>query len=173
MPARIDHRPHFGPGLISVAVVGLVVGFVGRSIIPVAPFTQPAHAEEVHMAVEHPVVFWELASHDADKSAAFFRDVFGWNVPFDESIGFFRAETRHAAGGIDGGIFTLRKAKLPFLTIYIHVDDVDAMAETIVEHGGHLVVPPEDVGGSRICLFNEPSGVTFAILERRTEDGDD
>jgi predicted enzyme related to lactoylglutathione lyase len=67
-----------------------------------------------------------------------------------------------------GGIFTLRKAKLPFLTIYIRVDDIEAKAKKIEELGGFIVIPPQEVfsGGPRICLFNEPSGVTLAMIQR-------
>lgn len=52
----------------------------------------------------NPIVWWELASHDAEKTSDF-----------------------------------LKKSKLPF----------------------------EIPGGSRICLFNEPSGVTLAMLEKK------
>ena len=52
----------------------------------------------------NPIVWWELASHDAEKTADF-----------------------------------LKKVKLSF----------------------------EIPGGSRICLFNEPSGVTLAMLEKK------
>ncbi|GAG72652.1 unnamed protein product [marine sediment metagenome] len=52
----------------------------------------------------NPIVWWELASHNAEKTADF-----------------------------------LKKAKLPF----------------------------ENSSGSRICLFNEPSGVTLAMLEKK------
>ena len=65
------------------------------------------------------------------------------------------------------GVFTLRRAKLPFLTIYIKVDDLDAKVKLIEDNGGFIVVdPPLDLpSGSRICLFNEPSGVTLAMIQ--------
>ena len=53
---------------------------------------------------ENPIIWWELASHNAEKSADF-----------------------------------LKKVKLPF----------------------------EIPSGSRICLFNEPSGVTLTMLEKK------
>ena len=71
------------------------------------------------------------------------------------------------SGGIGGGIFRLRKARLPFLTLYIQVGDIDKKAAQIAEAGGMVVEPPFDIGGGcRICLFNEPSGVTFAIIQQ-------
>ena len=67
---------------------------------------------------------------------------------------------------VDGGIFTLKKAKLPFLTIYLLVEDIAEKAKLIEEHGGHIVQGPTEIpGGAKICLFNEPSGVTFAMYQ--------
>jgi len=34
------------------------------------------------------------------------------------------------------------------------------------EQGGYIVEPPFEIAsGSKICLFNEPSGVTLAMIE--------
>ena len=122
----------------------------------------------------NPVVFWELASHDAEKTVAFLEELFGWNIQLDEPSGIFeipadRGGPDHPAPFAGGGVFTLRKARLPFLTIYIRVKDIGAMAKQVEELGGLIVIPPEVVVlGSRICLFNEPSGVTLAMYERNS-----
>jgi len=118
---------------------------------------------------ENPVVWWELAIHDAEKSLAFFREVFGWLLEFDENAGFYvmPADLRDQHAFVGGGIFTLRRARLPFVALYIAVDDIEAKARRIVEAGGFIVEAPFEIAsGSRICLFNEPSGVTFATLQR-------
>jgi uncharacterized protein len=113
----------------------------------------------------NPIVWWELASHDSEKSVQFFRDVFGWDLQFDEKAGFHKI--RHNPPTVSGGgIFTLKRAKLPFLTLYIEVDDIHGMAKKVEEHGGLIVEAPFDIGGGNwICLFNEPSGVTFAMIQ--------
>ena len=114
----------------------------------------------------NPVVFWELAAHDADASAAFCNKVFGWNLAIDERLGFYVMPGDPERKGIGGGVFTLKRAKLPFVTVYILVDSLDAKLALIEEEGGFIVDPPQDIGENRICLFNEPSGVTFAMIER-------
>lgn len=117
---------------------------------------------------DNPVVFWELASHDQDRSAKFFRDVFGWEVVLDEQVGFYRANPPAGPHPERGIIFTLRRAKLPFMAVYIQVNDIKAMRARVVEHGGFIVLEPEEpVPGSWVCLFNEPSGVTFAMVEEK------
>jgi predicted enzyme related to lactoylglutathione lyase len=118
---------------------------------------------------KNPIVYWELASHDAVKSVAFFKKAFGWKFAYDEKTTIhdllIPKEDNRFAGG---GIFTLSKARLPFLTLYIRVGDVDRKARDIEALGGLLVVPPFDIAkDTRICLFNEPSGVTFALIQAR------
>ncbi len=116
-----------------------------------------------------PIVCWELASHDEAKSAEFFRKVFDWEVPFDEKLGFYRVKSPGTPTCSRGLIFTLRQAKLPFLTLYIGVKDIDAKRRLVAEHGGFIVIEPFAIGdGERICLFNEPSGVTFAMIQEKS-----
>ena len=117
---------------------------------------------------KNPVVFWELASHDMEKSVEFFREVFDWQIEFNDDLGFYYVPASSPAESIDGAVFTLKQAKLPFLTIYIQVEDIDAKAELIKEKGGLIVEEPNDISPrSRICLFNDPSGVTFAMIQSR------
>ena len=117
--------------------------------------------------VANPIVFWELASTDADKSVEFFRKVFGWDIRFSEKLGFYEAPVGKASDYFSMGyIFTLSKPRLPFLTLYILVDDIEAKAALIEESGGLVTEPPHDIGsGAYICLFNDPSGVTFAMFQ--------
>ena len=115
---------------------------------------------------KNPIAFWELATHDQEKSVQFFREVFEWEVEFDERLGFYGVTTAPLKEGLWGGIFTLKKAKLPFVTLYIHVENIEEKARQIETHGGFIVEAPFEIkGGSKICLFNEPSGVTFAMIQ--------
>ena len=118
--------------------------------------------------MKNPVVYWELASHDAQKTVDFLEKVFGWAPEYDEKSTIYEfpaGESRQLFKG--GGVFTLRRAKLPFLTMYLRVEDIEAKARLIEEHGGFIVEAPFEISpGTRICLFNEPSGVTLAMLEK-------
>jgi len=121
---------------------------------------------------QNPIVYWELASHDAAKSVAFFEKAFGWKFAYDGKTTIYELpipkEDNRFAGG---GIFTLSMAKLPFVTLYIEVEDVDRKAREIEALGGLLVIAPFDIAkDTRICLFNEPSGVTFALIQARKKD---
>lgn len=115
----------------------------------------------------NPICFWELASHNAEKSVKFFEKVFGWTFDYNEDIGIYEIPAGESSVKFwGGGIFTLKKAKLPFLTIYILVEDIEQMITRVEDEGGHIVEPIIDLPtGSKISLFNEPSGVTFAMLQ--------
>lgn len=117
---------------------------------------------------QFPIIWWELASHDANASAEFFKKVFGWDFIYDKETEIFDLKNDFPDAFKGGGIFTLKQAKLPFLTIYIKVDDIAKMRDKIVENGGCITIEPVEIFPKTwICLFNEPSGVTFAILEKR------
>lgn len=119
---------------------------------------------------KNPVVFWELACHDMEKTVEFFKEVFEWKVEFSDRLGFYIIpEISPLNEALDGAVFTLKRAKLPFLTVFIQVEDIEAKAKLISEKGGFIVDEPSEIpGGSKICLFNEPSGVTFAMLEPKS-----
>lgn len=114
-----------------------------------------------------PIVWWELATHNAEKSVAFFEKVFGWDLPFNEQAGFHLTRADSPPAPLSGGgIFTLKKARLPFLALYIQVEDIRAKRALVEECGGYIVEEPfELAGGSRLCLFNDPSGVTWAMIQ--------
>ena len=118
---------------------------------------------------KNPVVFWELATHDMERTIEFFREVFEWKIEFNDRLGFYIIpETTPPNEALDGGVFTLKRAKLPFLTVFIQVENIEEKAKLIQEKGGFIVDQPSDIpGGSKICLFNEPSGVTFAMLQSK------
>jgi predicted enzyme related to lactoylglutathione lyase len=120
----------------------------------------------------NPIYWWELASHDAESTVGFLKEVFGWDIRFDEDAGFYTVPADRSHSDLHGGgIFTLRKAKLPFFTMYIRVEDIFAKAKQVEEAGGYIVEAPFDIGsGSHICLFNEPSGVTLAMIQPATRE---
>lgn len=121
--------------------------------------------------MKNPVVYWELASSDAGKTVEFLRKVFDWNPEYDPGTTIHEIPAGESSSAFSGGgVFTLRRAKLPFLTLYIRVEDIEEKARLVEKSGGFIVEPPFSVNEStKICLFNEPSGVTLAMLEKTAE----
>ena len=82
--------------------------------------------------MENPVVYWELASQDAKKTTKFLQEVFGWVSEYDPESTIYEYPTGQSADLFSGGgVFTLRRAKLPFLTIYIKVKDIEQKARLV------------------------------------------
>jgi predicted enzyme related to lactoylglutathione lyase len=118
--------------------------------------------------MDNPVVYWEIASHDAVKTADFLQKVFGWAPEYDAKTTIYEFPAGDACQSFSGGgVFTLRRAKLPFLTMYLKVENIESKARLVEKHGGFIVEEPFEISpGTMICLFNEPSGVTLAMLQK-------
>jgi len=139
--------------------------FIVLAVVLAAAAT--AAGQEETESIANPVVFWELASHDAEKSIAFFESIFDWEFNAPPESPLYVARTATDQAGVNGGIFTLSQAKLPFLTIYVLVDDIVEKARLVEENGGLVIEEPHEISsGSWICLFNDPSGATFAMLQQ-------
>ena len=54
---------------------------------------------------KNPVAFWELATHDQEKTVKFFREVFEWEVEFDERLDFYGVTTAPLEQGVWGWHF--------------------------------------------------------------------
>jgi len=117
---------------------------------------------------KHPVSWWELASTNAPATVKFMRSVFGWDLATDAQQSYYEQLAGAADNGFyGGGIYQSEEESSSWLVLYITVDDVDAMAENIEQHGGRIIQPPFDVEGlGRLCLFEEPSGQRLAIITR-------
>lgn len=149
---------------IIVLITVLFFSFGLQSICR-AEETSEQQEQEIEQT-ENTVVFWELACHDAETSVKFFEEIFDWKIEMIPNTIIHGVKSSSGDQGINGGIFTLQKAKLPFLTVFILVDDINEKAQLIEENGGLIIEPPSQIGsGSWICLFNDPSGVTFAMLQ--------
>jgi predicted enzyme related to lactoylglutathione lyase len=111
------------------------------------------------------ICYVEMPSEDIDKSAEFYRDVFGWPIRRrgDGSTAF-----DDTTGQVSGTWVSGRPpATKPGLLIYIMVGSVAEMMDRIVSYGGLIVQPiggdaPEitarfrDPGGNIIGLYQEP-----------------
>jgi predicted enzyme related to lactoylglutathione lyase len=115
------------------------------------------------------VCYLEIPAIDINKSAAFYRDVFGWqtrtrgngSIAFDDAVGEV------------SGTWAIGRpsSPQPGLLIYIMVDSVAATVESVTAHGGKIVQPigmdaPEitarfsDPAGNVLGLYQEPASST-------------
>jgi predicted enzyme related to lactoylglutathione lyase len=113
-------------------------------------------------------VCWnELVVPDPDEAMRFYTEVFGWTARRRElpGIGDYRILQRD---GKDAAGIRRPPDGAPCPTgwmIYIRVDDVDRVADQVVELGGRVMSPAQDIDGiGRYAVLADPSGGVFAVL---------
>jgi predicted enzyme related to lactoylglutathione lyase len=109
----------------------------------------------------------DLGSPDPDASAAFYSQLFGWEVsePGGPDTGGYRMGMLRDRPVAGIGTATAAGAP-PWWTTYVSVDDADAAARAVEEAGGKVLVPPMDVmTAGRMAVFSDPGGATISVWQ--------
>jgi hypothetical protein len=112
------------------------------------------------------ITYLHIPAADARRAAAFYRDVFGWNVHGPDSD---RPSFDDASGLLSGAWLTHRLAVVePGLLPYIYVADVERTVAGIVAHGGAIVTEPYPEGLLTVATFRDPSGNVLGLWHDTT-----
>jgi uncharacterized glyoxalase superfamily protein PhnB len=110
------------------------------------------------------ICYIELPATDIDRSAAFYREAFGWNIRRrdDGSISF--DDTVNEVSGT----WTLDRSPSadPGLLIYIMVADAGAATERVLAAGGEIVTPMDPAGQERFAHFRDPAGNILGVYQQ-------
>ncbi|MBY6038017.1 VOC family protein [Fictibacillus nanhaiensis] len=111
------------------------------------------------------VVHFELQVADPDKAAAFYKDVFGWQVSkWDGPEEYFLVRTGEGEAGIDGGIMRSPDG-VSRTTNTIKVDSVDDFLNKVTDSGGIVVVPKMAIPGvGYLAYCKDPVDGLFGIM---------
>ena len=117
----------------------------------------------------------ELATHDADRAATFYTELFGWvaqpveNDPSPTPYVTFMNNGRAAAGMM---AMTDEWGDMPaHWAIYIAVEDPAAIAARAAELGGTVITPPFGAEGiGTIAVLQDPQGAFFNIVRLENPD---
>lgn len=118
------------------------------------------------------VTHFEIAATDPEKSAIFYREVFGWNVATWPGAEEYWTLTTgpQSDEGIDGGMFRAKSPEQPRVSVSVLVDSIDAHIAKVVEHGGKIVVPKRAVHGvGCLAYFLDCDGAMFCLHEPEPE----
>jgi uncharacterized protein len=112
------------------------------------------------------ICYVEMPATDVARSAAFYGDVFGWNIRTrgDGAVAF-----DDTTGAVSGSFVQGRPPQEPGFMLYVMVDDCEAAVAKVEAAGGEIVQPiggdaPEitarfrDPGGNVVGLYQEPTG---------------
>ena len=106
--------------------------------------------------------YMQIPAVDALRSAAFYRDVFGWTVGDNPDHVSFRDTTGELIGAwVTGRAIAAEPGVLP----YIYVRDVRDTIATLESHGGEVVTPPYAEGALTVATFRDPAGNVMGIWQ--------
>lgn len=125
-------------------------------------FGFPAYAETGKPA------WWELHTRDYAAVLPFYRSVFGWETQSMGDTDEFRYSVLQigdlqAAGVMDASGF-LAEGEPSHWSVYIAVDDADAVQTRATELGGSVVAPAQDTPYGRLAEIADPTGARIRLL---------
>lgn len=171
--ARIVHQPRdcaFGERQYSAEDLAGNRWTFSQSLADADPKEWGAHVSEIRSRVallpRPRLCYLEIPAVNVGESAAFYGQVFGWNIRGRESG---RPSFDDATGHISGAWVTGRKiSSEPGVLPSIWVDSIDAVLSRVIAHGGEVVEGPHpDHAGSssRIARFRDPARNVIGLYQ--------
>lgn len=121
-----------------------------------------------------PFVWYELMTSDATAAAAFYRSVIGWQTADAgmPDLAYTLLSAATPAGPVQvGGLMALpaeaaAAGARPAWTGYVAVDDVDARAAQVLQAGGAVHHPAQDIPGvGRFAIVADPQGAVVCLFK--------
>ncbi len=105
---------------------------------------------------------------DIERSADFYRELFGWEIPERENSAELGGYRRAQLGGKDvaGAMPRMDEGNPAVWATYVSVEDADATLAKVRDGGGSVMVEPMDVMGmGKMAIFTDPTGAVCGIWE--------
>jgi uncharacterized protein len=99
---------------------------------------------------------------DAQRAAAFYRDVFGWKVDTEREDPSFEDGTGHVIGHIHADMEVSGEAGI---RPYVHVESVETTLERIEANGGGVITAPYPEGNLTVAVFRDPEGNIVGVWQ--------
>lgn len=116
---------------------------------------------------------FELATNDLEKTAAFYRDVFGWQIQkWEGPVDYWLVTTGDTSTpGINGG---LMKSEGPFSGTVntIEVDDIDSYLNKVKANGGEIIFDKDAIPGVGYqAYFKDNAGIIVGLHQADSNAG--
>jgi predicted enzyme related to lactoylglutathione lyase len=115
------------------------------------------------------ISYLHIPARDPAVSAAFYRDVFGWELHGDPSRPSFADGTGHVIGR---WVTDQASVAADGLRAYIYVASVPDTLAAITAHGGRVVRAAYSEGTLQVALFADPAGNVLGIWQETAIDPD-
>lgn len=115
--------------------------------------------------MKHPIVHIEISSKNHKESAAWYKEIFGWETQE------FPEQDYSTWSGVDdsvGGGFNQISDDNPagMVTFYIHTDDLVASLAKVKEKGGEILLESQEIPTvGTMATFKDPSGNVVSLLQ--------
>lgn len=118
-------------------------------------------------------IWYELMTDDAVGAKAFYDAVVGWDIDATNSVPGGAVDYRmikRGDGGLAGGMLVLgdymkAHGARPRWIGYVHVPDVEAAAQAVVDAGGAIHMGPQDMDGvGRMTMVADPQGAAIYLM---------
>jgi len=108
---------------------------------------------------------FELATNDFEKTAAFYRTVFGWQIQkWEGPVDYWLVDTGDASTpGINGGLMQASDTFKGTVNT-IEVDDIDAAIAKVKANGGEMVFEKDVIPGvGYLAYFKDNTGIIAGL----------
>ena len=118
------------------------------------------------LATSGAITYLHIPAADVRQAAAFYRDVFGWQVhnPNSDRPSFDTPNGHLSGAWISDHLTPIEPGLLP----YIYVDHVEQTVERIRAHGGKIVTSPFPEGMLTVATFRDPAGNVIGLWHDTT-----
>jgi len=115
---------------------------------------------------QHGVPSWvDMGAHDLAAALRFYTQLFGWeSQDMGEESGHYTITSK--GGRQVAALSAAQDSGPPRWTVYVNVDDIDAVGEKVPGAGGAVVFGPMDVmEAGRMAIFTDPTGAVVAAWQ--------
>ena len=124
------------------------------------------HGADAGLASPGSITYLHIPATDVRQAAAFYRDVFGWQINNPDSN---RPSFDTPGGHLSGAwISDHLAATTPGLLPYIYVGQVEHTVARILAHGGEIVTSPFPEGLLTVATFRDPAGNIIGLWHDTT-----
>jgi uncharacterized protein len=109
--------------------------------------------------------YFEFMTDNPEKTAAFYREVFGWDVQkWNGPVDYWLVKTGNGGdSGIDGGLM-LTDGKTRGTVNTVEVDNLDAVLAKAVAHGGEVILEKQVIPGIGYqAYFKDNGGIVVGL----------
>jgi predicted enzyme related to lactoylglutathione lyase len=107
------------------------------------------------------ISYLHIPADDVREAAAFYGEVFGWNVSGQDSE---RPSFDDGTGHVSGAWMSDQTvSREPGLLPYIYVERIEEVVKQIVAHGGEVVRGPYAEGQLSVATFRDPAGNVIGL----------